>query len=429
MPPLRILVPIHTMPNITSVTVVFFENLLSLLKTMTDVHVIWLVYTPERLSPTAQKNPDITILDIHNYKNALEVIQLEKPDIIYANETWSFIDHAISSAAKLFNIPTFCMVYSDIWIKKNTTTNIISNANRFFQSSIPTDTKQNKKKFMRRGRFYIYKYIFLLRTMMAIKTNRLQTLFTIWKFVLLDRLHPRFDNDTIQFLENESLLKQRLDIGFKRSNLVVTGNPIYDTAFKKLTNTKPSIKKGGLIQVLLAPSTLYEHGFWTSKQRDIAIKETLTKILENRKEMSVIVKIHPSTSVLSEYQSIINSIDPSVPVYQKGDIQEFLEHADVIVSFQSSTTEVYALLAKKPIIICNFFNLQGDVFLERNLVTECKNPSDLVKSIHQALSSNPVSEQMRKDFIREFMYKWDGCAAERICGKIMSLLEKTKINQ
>ena len=276
---LRILVPIYTLPTIKSVTALFFENLLPILKTMTNVHIIWLVYAPERLDSMVEKDPDTTILDIHNYKNAVEVIQKGKPNIIYASETWGFIDHALSSAAKLFNVPTFCMVYSDIWIKKNTTTNIISNVNRFFQSSIPTDTKQNKKKFMRRGRFYIYKYVFLLRTMMAIKTNRLQTLFTIWKFVLSDRLHPRFANDTIQFLENESLLKQRLDIGFKRSNLVVTGNPIYDTAFKKLSNKKPSIKKDGMIQVLLAPSTLYEHGFWTSKQRDIAIKETLTKIL------------------------------------------------------------------------------------------------------------------------------------------------------
>ena len=366
MPSLRILVPIHTMPNIKSFITLFFENLLPVIKNKTKVQIIWLVYTPEKLNFIPQNNSENVILDIHNYKNALDVLQKEKPDIIYASETWQFIDYALSSAANFLHIPVFCVVYSSIWLTKSTTKNIISNLSRFFQNLIPTDTEQHEKKFMRRGRFYIYKYLFLLKTMMALKKDRLQTLIKIWKFVFLDRLDPRFASETIQFLENEDLINQRLALGFKKSNLIVTGNPIYDAAFHKLSNQNNTNKKDSTIRVLFAPSTLYEHGFWTSKQREIAIKETLTKILENKKEMSVMVKIHPSTSVLSEYQSIINSIDSSVPVYQKGDIQEFLEHADVIVSFQSSTTEVYALLAKKPIIICNFFNLQGDVFLERN---------------------------------------------------------------
>ena len=101
----------------------------------------------------------------------------------------------------------------------------------------------------------------------------------------------------------------------------------------------------------------------------------------------------------------------------------------MVISFQSSTAEVYALLAKKPIIICNFFNIQGDVFLERGLAIDCKESSSIIPSIHMALSSNLASEQKREDFIREFMYKWDGRAAERICDKIMELVEKRKVNQ
>ncbi len=422
---LRILVPTHIMPNVKSVTTMFFDNLLNMLKTKVNVHIIWLVYTPEKLGSPIQQTSDTTVLDIHDFKNAVEVIQKVKPNIIYASPTWSFIDYALSSAAKSFDIPVFCMIYSDIFSKKTKVEIIISDFTRFFQNSIPTDTEQNEKQFMRRGRFFIYKYLFLLRTKMILKTDRLHTIFMIWKFILSDKLDPKFGIDVIQFLENENSLKQKLDIGFKKSNLVITGNPIYDTAFQKLSEEKSSVNKDNVIHVLVAPSTLYEHGVWTRKQRDKAIAETITKLHENMNEISIVVKIHPSSSVLSEYQSIIHSIAPSIPIYQKGDILEFLINADVMVSFEASTAEVFALLSRKPIVICNFFNLKEDVFLERNMAVECKDPSYLFKSIQQALSSNPASEQKIENFIREFMFKWDGHAKERICDKIMMLVKNS----
>ena len=136
----------------------------------------------------------------------------------------------------------------------------------------------------------------------------------------------------------------------------------------------------------------------------------------------MIVKIHPSTSVLAEYQSIINPIDPSIRVYQHGSIEEFLDNADLMISFQSSTAEVYALLTRKPVIICNYFNLQKDAFLERELAIECKDSSHLLESIHKALE-NPPSEQKREAFIKEFMYMGDGRATERICDTIMNLIK------
>ena len=118
---LRILVPLHTLPDVKSVTTIFFESLLSVLKTKVNVHILWLDYTPERIDSTNWNHSDSTILDIHDYENAVDVIKKEKPDLVYANATWSFIDHALSSAAKFYNIPAFCVVYSDIWIKKNLT--------------------------------------------------------------------------------------------------------------------------------------------------------------------------------------------------------------------------------------------------------------------------------------------------------------------
>lgn len=425
---IRILIPLHTLPHVKSVTTIFSESLLSVLKTKVEVHILWLVYTPDRIDSENRHYPDYTILDIHDYQNAVDVIRKETPDLIYANGTWNFIDHALSSAAKFCGIPAFCIVYSDIWIKKNLSENISSNITRFFQSSIPTDTEKNKKKFMKRGKFFMFKYIFLLKTKITIKQDIIQTLFIIWKFIFLDKLDARFVNDTVEFLENENLLKQRIEMGYKNSHLIVTGNPIYDLAFQKLSNSKLSDKKDNKIRVLFAPSTLYEHGFWTKKQREYAVKETIKELSKNKNKISVIVKIHPSSSILSDYESLVNSIDSSIDIYQNGDILEFLNDADVVISFQSSTAEVYALLSKKPIVICNFYDLKDDVFLERGLAVDCKESSSLFTSINLALVDNPATEQKRENFIQEFMFKWDGRSAERICDKLIELSKK-KINQ
>ena len=418
------------MPNAKNISTMFFESILPELRKKSKVHVIWFVYQPEKQNLLIPQNSDTTISFIHDYKNAVEVLKNEKPDLIYSGATWSFIDYALSLAAKFLNIPVCSMLWSDWYF--DSSTNLINRIKllltRFFESSIPTDTVQNQKQFMRRGRFYIYKLLFMLKTQRAINMSRseiLKLLFVIIKQILTDAPNnSRFAN-TIHFLEDEHLQNQLLKAGFKKSSLVVTGNPLFDSPFQKLHSKIPSHKKNDdtIIHVLFAPTTLYEHGMWTKSQKDFAIKQIISKLAENKKEMSVVVKIHPSSSLLSEYQPIINSVDSSISVYKNGDIQQFLDTADIMISFQSATTEIYAMIAKKPIVICNFFSSKTDKFVENGVAFECKNPSDLVKIIHHAIS-NQSYEHNREKFIQEFMYKGDGRAAERISNEIMNLLQK-----
>ena len=423
---INILIPTHVMPDVKSVTTMFFDSLLNTLKKKINVHITWLVYTNEKFIPPKGVNSDVTILDIHDFKNAVEVLSKIKPDIIYADPSWSFIDYALSSAAKLFTIPTFSMINSDIFSKKTKIKQLTFNFSRFFENSLPTDTIQNKKQFMKRGRFYIYKYLFLLKTKINLKTDIIHTLFVIWKYILSDKLDPKFGSDVIQFLENKNSFQQKLDVGFKRSNLLITGNPMYDSTFQKLSEKKLSLNKNGVVNVLVAPSSLYEHGLWTKNQRDKMILDLMTELNKHKNKICTTVKLHPSSSVLSEYESLIHSVNSQIPVYQKGEILDFLINADVLISFEGSTTEVFALLSKKPIIICNFFNLNDDLFLTKEIAIECKDLSDLIDMIYNSMSSYSSFSENREQFIQEFMSYWDGKANERITDKILSLV-KNKI--
>ena len=57
------------------------------------------------------------------------------------------------------------------------------------------------------------------------------------------------------------------------------------------------------------------------------------------------------------------------------------------------------LLLRKPLIIHNCFQVDHDEFLERGLVVECKDPSDIISSIHTATKSKPSDEKI-DEFIK-----------------------------
>lgn len=425
---IRILASHHTMPNITSVTTIFFQNLLPILKTKTDVHVTWVIYKPERLGIIRQNDADTTILDIHDYKNMVEIIQKTKPDIIYVWPYSNVLDYALAIAGKFLNIPMIGHIVNEFTTKKDNKSGK-SYLKHFFQSSIPTDTYETRKQFMKRGRFFIYKYLFLLRTQIAIKmkiSKILENFFMILKMYFLetdfDKPNTKFGL-SLYFLESERIIDTLLKTGFERSNLVVTGNPMYDSIFQKIQKIQPSIKNDNKIRVLLLTIGMYEHGHWTRRQRDSIVKNIIMEITKHKNKMSLVVKIHPSSEILSEYESLIRSIDSSVPVHQEGDVIEFLQNSDVVLAWASNTALTYSLILKKPIIMCNFFNLQGDVFLERGLVSECKELSTLVPLIESAWSSNPTASEKIDDFISEFFYKSDGQASERISNEIIKLLK------
>lgn len=430
---IKILIPTHVTPETKSLTTLFFENLLPILKQHVNVHIIWFVYQPDRFDQLQKISENITMVDFHDYGNAFELLKKLKPDIIFASATRSFVDYALSTAAKSIGIPTFSMFWSD-WYYTPTNSKLqhtTLNVSRFFQNSTPTDTNKNKKQSMRRGRFFIKKYLFLARTQHAVKMNLFEIIsnfFMLLKHNLLDvGIDSRFAN-TIHFLEDEKLQKSLVYVGFEKSTLIVTGNPIFDKALQKSLEQKTSLVKSNKKRILLAPSTLYEHGFWNKDQRDFAIKEIIKQIYQKNDKISIIVKIHPSTSILSEYTSIINSIDSSISVYQKGDIQEYLENIDLVITFQSSTAEVFAIIARKPIIICNFFQSQSDILVEKGLAIECIDPSNLVKLVEQ-IHYNSEYEKKRDDFIKEFLYKADGRASERICDELIKLVTSKRISQ
>ena len=100
---IKILTALHTLPEIKTYRTIFFEKIIPVLKEKFDVQVYWLVYTPEKLSNSIKEKND-RILDIHDFQNAVEVIEKVKPDIIISAPTLNLPDFALTLAAKFYNI-------------------------------------------------------------------------------------------------------------------------------------------------------------------------------------------------------------------------------------------------------------------------------------------------------------------------------------
>lgn len=425
---LKILVSLHTMPDVVSYKTMILQSMLPVLKSKTDVHVAWLVYMPDKLNLPQQIESNVTILDIHDYKNAVEIIQKIHPDLIYGSATPNLPDHALTLAGKFLNIPVIGEILNESLVKTNTIETALSFTTKFFESSVPTDTVQ-KRQIMRRGRFFIYKYLFLLRTQIAVKMSILkiiESFFVIVKshLLVLKKLYRPYFACTLHFLEGERLIEALVSEGFDSSTLVVTGIPHYDSVFKREQNLKLSKREDNKIHVLLLTHSLFEHGYQTRAQRDLIVKSIVTAISKYKNEMSLVVKIHPSSENLSDYQSLINPIDSTIPIYKTGDVLDFVENSDVVISYSTSSGPMHALILKKPVIFCNFFNLEGDVMLERGLVYDCKDVSSLIPAIYQVISTYPTTKEKLDEFIKDFYYKADGRATERVCDAIFHLLKR-----
>ena len=117
----------------------------------------------------------------------------------------------------------------------------------------------------------------------------------------------------------------------------------------------------------------------------------------------------------------------SSPVIQKGNVIDFLEDTDIVVAFSStSSVLLYSLIAKKPIILCDFFNRFRAYVLERGLALHCTKPTQITSLISEIKNENPANQEKVNQFIKEFCFKSDGNSSQRLAESMLNLLEENE---
>jgi len=403
------------------------ENILPILKTKFNVKIIWFFYLPEKIDDEIINDPNVEVLDIHDFNNGVEVIKKSNPDLVIENEFPSLIDIALNTSAKYFKIPVIIKILAIDNAKIGIRQLLTAFMPTFFHSKMPFE-ESGKKQFMRRGRFFLYKYKFLLKTLKALHLD----FFTILKYFFITLkwhisyrspyLDSRFAGD-LHYLESEKFFDIMIRKGYPKESIVVTGSPIYDDIFKKYKNMKSSQNTKTKTRILFAPIQYYEGGLWTKKERDDTIKSIIKQLSKHKDEYSLVVKLHPSSQIYSDYEKIIHEVDPSVPIYQKGVLADFLDNSDLVISFSPiSGSLIFPLIAHKPLVLCNFFNFKYENPIEKDVAWECTDSANLIKTISTALSID--NRKIIDNYLNKSMYKADGCSSERLCNAIESLVKK-----
>ena len=133
-------------------TSLMLENIVSTLKEKFNVKIIWFCYLPENISKL--QNGDDIVVDIHDYNNAAEVLRDTKPDLIFDNEYPSLVDLSLDRAGNYLGIPVLTMMQGLDDQKFTKVQTIRTFIPLMFSGTIPSENKNSKKKFMKRGRFF-----------------------------------------------------------------------------------------------------------------------------------------------------------------------------------------------------------------------------------------------------------------------------------
>ena len=101
---MKILVSTSVIPFKKNRFIKYVENIIQNINVKTPTEIFWLVYQPEQV--INQKIEDGEILDIHDFKNATELLEKIKPDCVIANNnSREPISYSLTIAANYLKIP------------------------------------------------------------------------------------------------------------------------------------------------------------------------------------------------------------------------------------------------------------------------------------------------------------------------------------
>ena len=410
---LHILIPRHFDFHSSHFSSIWLESIFPKLSEYFNIEITWFYYSALKTEkPVLKQNENIVLIE--DFKNANEVIQKIKPDIILDSEFPTLIDLSFLAAAK--NTSFYVRKYSNHRIFK------VPLKFRSTVSRLNTKTSTEQKSSTKRGNFFFYKYRFFIKSLISSNLTFFEKLnFLIisikWNFVTEHPLVNSKIQTDLEILNSNILKNLLLENGYSESKLIVTGNPIFDKVFKKRNNLK--INSDKKLKILFAPFQHYggDHQDFQEK----ITKEIIKQIISHNDKFSLVVKLHPSYHDYDYFKKLISSIDNSIPIFQAGSIEDYIEESDILISNGIvSSSSIYGLILKKPVIFCDFYDLYSyDEF--NNIILQCNDSKNFLKLLENAFELNNKNSKYIEKFLEQNYFKTDGLASQRIVDAIIDL--------
>jgi hypothetical protein len=220
-------------------------------------------------------------------------------------------------------------------------------------------------------------------------------------------------------------IKNVKKINFK-GKVSLTGSIDHD----KILKFKKPIKKDKK-RILITTSPLVEDNFIEEEK----YKKIVGKIIENItkiENVEIQISLHPRETNIELYKKLAEN-HKNIEVIKKVDITylyESLNKADVIITYGSgSATE--AMILNKPVVFIDLFgknNPYNQVYKDQKAVVE-SNEEELYTTLKRIFEDKKLKGTLKKErenFIKDYCYKIDGKATERIIKEIYNSLKDGK---
>lgn len=417
---MKILLSSTILPYKNNIRIEYINSVIDFLRTKIDVKVYWLIYQPNNVKNKNTSTEEI--LDIHDFSSGTDLIKKIKPDVYLANHSLDPINAAISLASVFFNVPVICFDHSFYDNSKDTQLET-AKFRLLLLNKMPSDT-ESEKKTLRRLRFYFFKYYFLLKTRINMRIDP-QIILLIFK--------ETFDFFTGKFLKLNPYGKLYLvsgeytmnSCGYKKlknkKQVKIVGNPYWDKLSRKIRN-HDDLHKSNKIKILIITDSLFEHGIWTSKQRD----EFLSRLFNNLnsdKNITFDIKIHSSSESMSFYKSFLQKIKINTQIFQSENLWDIAKNYDILLSYGYSQAHAeIAYSGKQTIFLDANIKLPLMTLIKEGIqaghIKQCENDNSLISLIHSFNKEKIELSDNFKKICSKFFAIAEGNSAEKI-GKLI----------
>ena len=391
--------------------------------------IIWLVNQPDPVETFDDEFESVR--DIHEFQNGLDAINSIKPDIILVNLWIEVIQHSISLAANFMNIPIIAFAGAKVHSTQKIGKISYNMRRRFFSNIVPTDSFE-QKQFLRRGRFQIFKFLFLLKTRIVINIGFFKSIIISVNNIFMyffDKALPPNPFPSYYLLHNDSEIKPLKDLNIPSQKLIVVGNPLLDHIKKKSFEYKYNKKNSNTIKLLIVTDSLYQHGVWSLKQRDNFFNN-LFKTLTKNKKINFDFKIHPTSENKDYYEKLISNFNSTSKIFQSEDLWDIIGQYDIALTYGMSTS--HTEISYSGMRMIKIYDIGVDLpdfpLVEEGIISghikRCDDISDILNMVSSFIKIEPkISSSFMKSRDQLFN-KRHGNAGKRIADILLQMLEK-----
>ena len=221
-----------------------------------------------------------------------------------------------------------------------------------------------------------------------------------------------------------------LERGTEPERIAVTGLPQFDRlADPAGLDPEPVLRELGVAagRPVVVHTMLSGQGVTSMDEVVAATAEVVDAANEMRRQAAFVFKRHPAdTGNLLVARMGVNPEGAGIVLTLDAPTLRLLAGADVVVT-QMSTTGQEAIMLGRPLVVVNLSGKPDTIpYVEYGAALGVYRPGELAQALRLALSDDATLAALaegRERFIRDFAYKADGKATERVIGVIDELLE------